>query len=70
VQKKSSQTTPPSLQKSSDPDDVLFGSTYGMRTIELNRPEKHNSLNESMVRKIVPRLKVFSSTFAYQWGWL
>lgn len=41
-----------------------------MRTIELNRPEKHNSLNESMVRKIVPRLKVFSSTFAYQWGWL
>jgi len=31
-----------------------------MRTIELNRPEKLNSLNESMIRKIVPRLQVFS----------
>ncbi|OJJ51025.1 hypothetical protein ASPZODRAFT_127020 [Penicilliopsis zonata CBS 506.65] len=40
-----------------DPDDVLFTSHYGVRMIELNRPKKLNSLNGSMVRKIVPRLK-------------
>ncbi|KAI5854552.1 ClpP/crotonase-like domain-containing protein [Tricharina praecox] len=57
TQSMSSKTTPPSLRKNSDPDDVLVGSTYGMRTIELNRPAKHNSLNESMIRKIVPRLQ-------------
>ncbi|PWW79484.1 ClpP/crotonase [Tuber magnatum] len=39
------------------PDDVLFGSTYGIRTIELNRPEVMNALNGSMVRKIIPRLR-------------
>jgi 3-hydroxyisobutyryl-CoA hydrolase len=39
-----------------DPEDVLFGSIYGLRTIELNRPKKHNSLNGSMIRKITPRL--------------
>ena len=39
-------------------DDVLFSSLYGVRTIELNRPKKLNSLNGSMARKIVPRLKV------------
>ena len=39
-----------------DPDDVLFGSKYGVRTIELNRPKKLNSLNGSMARKIIPRL--------------
>ena len=44
-----------------DPDDVLFNSIYGVRTIELNRPKKLNSLNGSMARKIVSRLKV--STF-------
>ncbi|KAK2754511.1 hypothetical protein FQN54_006912 [Arachnomyces sp. PD_36] len=38
-------------------DDVLFNSLYGVRTIELNRPKKLNSLNGSMARKIVPRLK-------------
>ncbi|KAK2749472.1 hypothetical protein FQN57_006406 [Myotisia sp. PD_48] len=38
-------------------DDVLFSSLYGVRSIELNRPKKLNSLNGSMVRKIVPRLK-------------
>lgn len=37
--------------------DVLFGTKYGVRTIELNRPKKLNSLNGSMARKIVPRLK-------------
>lgn len=40
-----------------DPDDVLFNSLYGVRTIELNRPEKLNSLNGSMARKILPRLR-------------
>ena len=39
-----------------DPDDVLFNSFYGVRTIELNRPKKLNSLNASMARKIIPRL--------------
>ncbi|KAG6001052.1 hypothetical protein E4U54_001188 [Claviceps lovelessii] len=37
-------------------DDVVFESRYGLRTIMLNRPNKHNSLNASMIRKIVPRL--------------
>jgi len=35
---------------------VLFNSLYGLRTIELNRPRKLNSLNGSMIRKITPRL--------------
>lgn len=51
-----------------EPDDVLFGSIYGLRSIELNRPKKLNSLNGSMARKIFPRLKVWrihSSNF----GW-
>ncbi|KAJ5897998.1 3-hydroxyisobutyryl-CoA hydrolase [Penicillium tannophilum] len=38
-------------------DDVLFNSIYGLRSIELNRPKKLNSLNGSMVRKILPRLQ-------------
>ncbi len=42
---------------SDEPDDVLFGSLYGVRTVELNRPKKLNSLNGSMARKIVPRLR-------------
>ncbi|KAL0943757.1 mitochondrial 37S ribosomal protein mS47 [Colletotrichum truncatum] len=37
-------------------DDVLFNSLYGVRTIQLNRPKKLNSLNASMIRKILPRL--------------
>lgn len=37
-------------------EDVLFNSLYGLRTIELNRPGKLNSLNGSMVDKITPRL--------------
>ncbi|KAI9928177.1 hypothetical protein MW887_002210 [Aspergillus wentii] len=40
-----------------EPDDVLFNSLYGVRSIELNRPKKLNSLNGSMARKILPRLK-------------
>ena len=39
-------------------DDVLFGSTYGVRTMELNRPKKLNSLNGSMARKMIARLQV------------
>ena len=41
-----------------DPDDVIFNTFYGARTIELNRPKKLNSLNGSMCRKIVARLLV------------
>ncbi|KAG5948655.1 hypothetical protein E4U53_006218 [Claviceps sorghi] len=37
-------------------NDVVFESRYGLRTVMLNRPSKHNSLNASMIRKIVPRL--------------
>ncbi|KAL8340577.1 hypothetical protein RB601_006596 [Gaeumannomyces tritici] len=37
-------------------EDVLFNSHYGLRTIELNRPGKLNSLNGSMIEKITPRL--------------
>ncbi|KAI5783780.1 mitochondrial 3-hydroxyisobutyryl-CoA hydrolase [Pyronema domesticum] len=40
-----------------DPDDVLFQSNYGVRTIELNRPAKYNALNGSMISKIRPRLQ-------------
>ncbi|KAL6924769.1 hypothetical protein ACHAPO_005457 [Fusarium lateritium] len=43
--------------KNGDEDgDVVFASKYGLRTIMLNRPTKLNSLNSSMIRKIVPRL--------------
>jgi len=39
-----------------EPHDVVFNNLYGLRTIELNRPKKLNSLNASMIRKIVPRM--------------
>lgn len=39
-----------------EPEDVVFSSIYGLRTIELNRPKKLNPLNASMIRKIGPRL--------------
>lgn len=48
-------------QPGDEPDDVLFNTIYGLRTIELNRPKKLNSLNGSMARKIVPRLQVGQS---------
>jgi len=39
-----------------EPPSVVFGSRYGIRTIELNRPKKLNSLNGEMIDQIVPRL--------------
>jgi 3-hydroxyisobutyryl-CoA hydrolase len=42
--------------KNDDSEDVTFNSLYGLRTVELNRPKKLNSLNASMIRKIIPRL--------------
>lgn len=57
-------STSPDLPKElpgDEPDDVLFNSLYGVRLIELNRPKKLNSLNGSMARKILPRLKVSGS---------
>src|SRR5271156_2468714 len=44
-------------QPGDDPDDVLFSTLYGVRIVELNRPKKLNSLNASMARKIIPRLR-------------
>jgi 3-hydroxyisobutyryl-CoA hydrolase len=44
-------------QPEDDPDDVLFSTLYGVRIVELNRPKKLNSLNASMARKIIPRLR-------------
>ncbi|RDA87654.1 hypothetical protein CP532_3784 [Ophiocordyceps camponoti-leonardi (nom. inval.)] len=37
-------------------NDVVFESRFGLRTVLLNRPQKHNSLTGSMIRKIIPRL--------------
>lgn len=52
----------PKEQPADDPDDVVFNSIYGVRTIELNRPRKLNSLNASMARKIIPRLKEWENS--------
>lgn len=49
-------------QKDDEPDDVLFTNNYGVRTIELNRPKKLNSLNGSMARKIIPRLQEWAKS--------
>ncbi|KIV99459.1 uncharacterized protein PV09_08884 [Verruconis gallopava] len=49
-------------QPGDEPDDVVFNSLYGLRTIELNRPKKLNSLNGSMARKIIGRLKEWESS--------
>ena len=43
-------------------DDVLFNANYGLRTIELHRPEKYHSLDGSMIRKIVPRLQEWAKS--------
>ncbi|KAL9114806.1 MAG: hypothetical protein Q9187_007408, partial [Circinaria calcarea] len=55
--KMSTQAPIPKEEPGDNPDDVLFNSLYGVRVIELNRPKKLNSLNGSMARKIIPRLK-------------
>lgn len=41
---------------------MLFGTLFGVRTIELNRPKKLHSLNGSMIRKIVPRLQEWAKS--------
>jgi len=43
-------------QPGDEPEDVVFNSLYGLRSITLNRPKKLNALNGSMIRKIAPRL--------------
>lgn len=53
-----STSTIPVIPEPNTSDDVLFNSNLGLRTIELNRPEKFNALNQSMAQKIVPRLQV------------
>ncbi|KAI9743844.1 MAG: hypothetical protein M1818_002578 [Claussenomyces sp. TS43310] len=45
-----------------DPEDVLFNTIYGLRTVELNRPKKLHALNGSMIRKITPRLQEWSKS--------
>lgn len=45
-----------------EPEDVLFDTLFGVRTIELNRPKKLHSLNGSMIRKIVPRLQEWAKS--------
>ncbi|KAK4159006.1 Dak1 domain-containing protein [Cladorrhinum sp. PSN259] len=45
-----------------EPEDVVFHSLYGLRSIELNRPKKLNALNGSMVRKMAPRLIEWSKS--------
>lgn len=49
-------------QQDDDPDDVIFTNNYGVRSIELNRPKKLNSLNGSMARKIIPRLQEWAKS--------
>lgn len=49
-------------QPNDDPDDVVFTNNYGVRSIELNRPKKLNSLDGSMVRKIIPRLQEWAQS--------
>lgn len=45
-----------------EPEDVLFNSLYGLRSVQLNRPAKLNALNGSMIRKIIPRLLEWSKS--------
>lgn len=49
-------------QLEDDPDDVIFTNNYGVRSIELNRPKKLNSLDGSMARKIIPRLQEWAKS--------
>ncbi|KAK4505723.1 hypothetical protein PRZ48_003688 [Zasmidium cellare] len=49
-------------QPGDEPNDVLFSNQGGVRSITLNRPKKLNSLNGSMARKIIPRMKEWSKS--------
>ncbi|KAL1654262.1 3-hydroxyisobutyryl-CoA hydrolase [Didymella pomorum] len=49
-------------QPDDSPDDVIFTNNYGVRSIELNRPKKLNSLDGSMARKIIPRLQEWAKS--------
>ncbi|KAF2468811.1 3-hydroxyisobutyryl-CoA hydrolase mitochondrial precursor, partial [Lindgomyces ingoldianus] len=49
-------------QPDDEADDVIFTNNYGVRSIELNRPKKLNSLNGSMARKIIPRLQEWTKS--------
>ncbi|KAM3422986.1 hypothetical protein BST61_g464 [Cercospora zeina] len=49
-------------QPGDEPNDVLFSSQGGVRSITLNRPKKLNSLNGSMARKILLRLQEWSKS--------
>ncbi|KAK1760866.1 mitochondrial 3-hydroxyisobutyryl-CoA hydrolase [Echria macrotheca] len=49
-------------QPGDEPEDVLFHSLYGLRSVELNRPSKLNALDGSMIRKIFPRLIEWSKS--------
>lgn len=63
-QDKSSGSEPYAIKErpGDEPEDVLFNSHFGVRTIELNRPKKLHSLNGSMIRKIVPRLQEWAKS--------
>ncbi|ORY17054.1 3-hydroxyisobutyryl-CoA hydrolase mitochondrial precursor [Clohesyomyces aquaticus] len=49
-------------QPDDEADDVIFTNNHGVRSIELNRPKKLNSLNGSMARKIIPRLQEWTKS--------
>lgn len=53
---------PRTLKNLDEPEDVLFNSIYGLRTIELNRPAKLNALNASMINKILPRMQEWTKS--------
>lgn len=45
-----------------DPEDVLFHTLYGLRSMELHRPAKLNALDLSMIKKIEARLLEWSKS--------
>ncbi|WPG99515.1 Hypothetical protein R9X50_00233000 [Acrodontium crateriforme] len=57
-----SSSIPLTEQPGDEPNDVLFNTSFGLRTVNLNRPKKLNSLNGSMARKIVPRLQEWTKS--------
>lgn len=63
-EEKKKDTSTPKIRerKTDDPEDVLFDTLFGLRTIELNRPKKLHSLNGSMVRKTILRLQEWAKS--------